>query len=285
MEPLPIAKMQIDVYNKEESPLHQIVKKLIYKKILDLEPYNFNYVYGSSSDLAKKIYGPYVTPGFQERAVYDFNERDKKQKEIRETMIWGDSKVKILTDYITQESKSNDRIYESNPFGYNSRKAITYIPLRSYKNKVFMEYAFFLNGLKIIPDITLMNDDGKPETIIEILYKGLPKAEKLIKYIESDLNVIFVFADQAIADLSTDMTCRRDCFRFPIREAWMATTSRQEKISRAVNILLQKKLKDDEYITSKTIIQNTHWRPDARWNKKLMNLGLKITTYNSIVFF
>ena len=48
MEPLPIAKMQIDVYNKEESPLHQIVKKLIYKKILDLEPYNFNYVYGLS---------------------------------------------------------------------------------------------------------------------------------------------------------------------------------------------------------------------------------------------
>ena len=279
MEPLPIAKMQIDVYNKEESPLHQIVKKLIYKKILDLEPYNFNYVYGSSSDLAKKIYGPYVTPGFQERAVYDFNERDKKQKEIRETMIWGDSKVKILTDYITQESKSNDRIYESNPFGYNSRKAITYIPLRSYKNKVFMEYAFFLNGLKIIPDITLMNDDGKPETIIEILYKGLPKAEKLIKYIESDLNVIFVFADQAIADLSTDMTCRRDCFRFPIREAWLADTSQKEKISRAVNIFLQSKMyKDKEYITSKTIIKNTQWKPYDKWKRNRMNIGLKIST-------
>ena len=281
MEPLPIAKMQIDVYNKEESPLHQIVKKLIYKKILDLEPYNFNYVYGSSSDLAKKIYGPYVTPGFQARELdlKAMDERDKKQKEIRETMIWGDSKVKILTDYITQESKSNDRIYESNPFGYNSRKAITYIPLRSYKNKVFMEYAFFLNGLKIIPDITLMNDDGKPETIIEILYKGLPKAEKLIKYIESDLNVIFVFADQAIADLSTDMTCRRDCFRFPIREAWLADTSQKEKISRTVNIFLQSKMyKDKEYITSKTIIQNTQWKPYDKWKRNRMNIGLKIST-------
>ena len=36
MEPLRIVKMIIEVYNKEESPLHQIVKKLIYKKILFL---------------------------------------------------------------------------------------------------------------------------------------------------------------------------------------------------------------------------------------------------------
>ena len=266
MKPLPIGTMLIEVYNIEESPLHQIVKKLIYKKILDLEPYNFNYVYGSSSDLAKKIYGPYASPGFQEREVYDSNERDKKQKEIRETMVWSDP-------------KANDRIYESNPFGHNSGKAVTYIPLKSYKDKVFPEFSFFLDGLPIIPDITLMDDKGKPETIIEILYTSLPKAEKLIKYIESDLNVIFVFADQAIADLSTDMTCRRDCFRFPIREAWLADTSQKEKISRAVNIFLQSKMyKDKEYITSKTIIQNTQWKPYDKWKRNRMNIGLKIST-------
>ena len=279
MEALPKAVMHIDVYNKEESPLHQIVKKLIYKKILDLEPYNFNYMYGSSSDLAKKIYGPYASPGFQEREIYTFDERDKKQKEIRETMVWSDPKVKILTDYISEESKSNDKTYKSNPFEHNSREAVTYIPLKSYKDKVSMEYSFFLDGLPIIPDITLMNDNGKPETVIEILYTSLPKAEKLIKYIESDLNVIFVFADQAIADLSTDMTCRRNCFRFPIREAWLAETSKKEKISRAVNIFLQSKMyKDKEYITGKTIIQNTHWRPYDKWKRNRMNIGLKINT-------
>jgi len=32
MKPLPIGTMHIEVYNIEESPLHQIVKKLIYKK-------------------------------------------------------------------------------------------------------------------------------------------------------------------------------------------------------------------------------------------------------------
>ena len=33
MEPLPIGQMNIEVYNIEESPLHQIVKKLIYKPL------------------------------------------------------------------------------------------------------------------------------------------------------------------------------------------------------------------------------------------------------------
>ena len=278
MKPLPIGIMLIEVYNIEESPLHQIVKKLIYKKILDLEPYNFNYVYGSSSDLAKKIYGPYASPGFQEREVYDSNERDKKQKEIRETMVWSDPKVKILTDYISEESKSNDRIYESNPFGHNSGKAVTYIPLKSYKDKVFPEFSFFLDGLPIIPDITLMDDKGKPETIIEILYTSLPKAEKLIKYIESDLNVIFVFADQAIKTLSMDMACRRDYFKFPIREAWLKDTPIKEKVSRAVNILLQKKLKADEFIISKNIIKNTQYDPNNKWKKDRMNIGLRFQT-------
>jgi len=278
MKPLPIGTMLIEVYNIEESPLHQIVKKLIYKKILDLEPYNFNYVYGSSSDLAKKIYGPYASPGFQEREVYDSNERDKKQKEIRETMVWSDPKVKILTDYISEESKSNDRIYESNPFGHNSGKAVTYIPLKSYKDKVFPEFSFFLDGLPIIPDITLMDDKGKPETIIEILYTSLPKAEKLIKYIESDLNVIFVFADQAIKTLSMDMACRRDYFKFPIREAWLKDTPIKEKVSRAVNILLQKKLKADEFIISKNIIKNTQYDPNNKWKKDRMNIGLQFQT-------
>ena len=207
---------------------------------MDLEPYNFNYVYGSSSDLAKKIYGPYASPGFQEREMYDSNERDKKQKEIRETMTWDDPKIKILLDFFAEKSNKNDLTYSQNPFEPDSRRATTYIPIRPYAGKVFMEHSFFLDGLPVIPDITLMDDKGKPETIIEILYTSLPKAEKLIKYIESDLNVIFVFADQAIKTLSMDMACRREYFRFSIREAWLKDTPIKEKVSRAVNILLQK---------------------------------------------
>jgi len=290
MEPLPIATMQIEVYNVEESPLHQIVKKLIYKKILDLEPYNFNYV---SSDLAQSIYGEYASRyNFSEmydkygQAIpekYDYKVRSTKQKEIRETMTWDDPKIKILLDNITETGRHHDLEYAPNPFHHDSRRATTYVPIRSYVGKVFMEYPFFLDGLRIIPDITLMDDNGKPETVIEILYTGLPKADKLIKLIESNLNVIFVFADQAIEELSMDMTCRRDYFKFPIREAWLKDTPKKEKISRAVNILLQKKMyKDKEYITHKDVIKNTNWvNSPPRWRKNRMNIGLRIETMSA----
>ena len=288
MEPLPIVKMNIEVYNIEESPLHQIVKKLIWKKILDLEPYNFNRVYDSTGALEKSIYGEYTSPSFDEMygpegvrkpEKYSFQTRDAKQKEIRETMTWNDPKIKILVEYIHKKSDVRDEQYDPNPFEHDSRRAITYIPLRPYAGKVFMERAFFLDGLRIIPDITLMDEKGEPETVIEILRTSMPKADKLIKLIESDLNVVFVFADQAIDELSMDMSCRRNCFKFPIREAWRADTPKKEKISRAVNILLQKKMyKDKEYIIHKNIIKNTEWDPHNKWKKNRMNIGLKITT-------
>ena len=76
-----------------------------------------------------------------------------------------------------------------------------------------------------------------------------------------------------------DMTCRRPSFRFPIREAWYGDTPTIEKLSRAVNILLQKKMYEPkEYIINKTIIKNTQWDPNNRWKKNRMNLGLRITT-------
>ena len=273
MEPLPIAKMQIDVYNVEESPQHQIVKKLIYKKIIDLEPYNFNYVF--SEELKKLVYGPYANT-YDGKNRYSY-ENDSKRKEIRETMTWDHSCIPTLCEKI---KKLRPTYYDPNPFDHQSRRAINFISLQCYKDKVFMEYEFFLNGLKVIPDVVLLDEKKNPETVIEIIYRGLPTAEKLIKYIESNLNVIFVFADEAIEMLTSDMTCRRDYFNFPIREAWLKDTPKKEKISRAVNILLHKKLrhKDKEYIIKKETIKNTEWDPNNKWKKNRMTMGLKIET-------
>ena len=271
MKPLPISTMDIRVYDKEESPLHQIVKKLIYKKISDLEPYNFNYVF--DEELKKLVYGP-------DSSYYDSNgkysqEKVNKQKEIRETMTWGHSCMPQLIDHITGRPD-----YTPDPFDHVSRQATNFIPLHSYQDRVFMEHAVEVNGVKIIPDITLMNAKGDPETVIEIVYTGIPDSTKLINLVESNLNVIFVIANQAIEKLSMDMTCRRDYFNFPIREAWRGDTPIKEKLSRAVNILLQKKMyKPKEYIINKTIIKNTQWDPNNRWKKNRMNLGLKITTH------
>ena len=263
MEPLPISHMDIRVYDKEESPLHQIVKKLIWRKILDLEPYNFNHV--STSD-----------DSGLDQAMYGRVREDWKQcQAIRETMTWDHSCIPQLIDNI----KERDEYYDPDPFLHDSRRATQFIPLHSYQGKVYLEHAVEANGVKMVPDIALMDRNGKPETVIEIIYTGIPDSTKIINLVESNLNVIFVLANQAIEELTMDMTCRRAIFRFPIREAWHGDTPIKEKLSRAVNILLQKKMYEPkEYIINKTIIKNTQWDPNNRWKKNRMNIGLRITT-------
>jgi len=270
MEPLPISTMEIRVYDKEESPLHQIVKKLIYKKISDLEPYNFNYVFGE--ELKKLVYGPDFSY-FDSNGKYS-QDKDNKQKKIRETMTWAHPCLPQLINHITSRLA-----YDPDPFDHASRRPINFIPLHSYQDRVFQEYAVEANGVKIVPDIALMDEKYKPETVIEIIYTGTPDSTKIINLVESDLNVIFVIASEAIEELSMDMTCRRASFRIPIREAWHGDTPTIEKLSRAVNILLQKKMYEPkEYIINKTIIKNTQWDPNNRWKKNRMKVGLKITT-------
>jgi len=268
MEPLPISTMDIRVYDREESPLHQIVKKLIWKKISDLEPYNFNHV--STYDdpvLAQVMYGR-------------FREDIKKCQEIRETMTWDHLCIPEVISLIKDKEEYTGRPeYDPDPFHHASRRPINFIPLHSYQGRVYLEHDIEVNGVKIKPDITLMDLQGNPETVIEIIYTGIPDSTKIINLVESDLNVIFVIASEAIEDLSMDMTCRRASFRFPIREAWHADTPTMEKLSRAVNILLQKKMYEPkEYIISKKIIKNTRWDPNNRWKKNRIKIGLKITT-------
>jgi len=267
MEPLPISNMNIRVYDKEESPLHQIVKKLIWRKILDLEPYNFNHVYTHDNpDLDLAMYG---------RVRKDW----KQCQAIRETMTWDHSCIPQLIDNIKERDKYTGRPdYDPNPFDHDSRPATRFIPLHSYQGRVYLEHAVEANGVKMVPDIALMDRNGKPETVIEIIYTGIPDSTKIINLVESNLNVIFVIANQAIEELAMDMTCRRAIFRFPIREAWHGDTPIKEKLSRAVNILLQKKMYEPrEYIVSKTIIKNTRCNPNKKW-KNNMNIALRITT-------
>jgi len=163
MEPLPISTMDIRVYDKEESPLHQIVKKLIWRKISDLEPYNFNHVSTYNNPvLAQVMYGR-------------FRENSKKCQEIRETMTWDHPCIPEVINLIKEKEDYTDRPpYDPDPFHYASRRATNFIPLHSYQDRVFMERGIEVNGAKTIPDITLMNTNGQPETVIEIIYTGKP---------------------------------------------------------------------------------------------------------------
>ena len=60
------------------------------------------------------------------------------------------------------------------------------------KCNAHMEYKTILNGLKIIPDIAVLDSNKKLETVIECIDSSRPSFEKYQCYINSNINVIFV---------------------------------------------------------------------------------------------
>jgi len=60
------------------------------------------------------------------------------------------------------------------------------------KCNAHMEYKTILDGLKIIPDIVVLDSNNKLETVIECIDSSRPSFEKYQCYINSNINVIFV---------------------------------------------------------------------------------------------
>jgi len=60
------------------------------------------------------------------------------------------------------------------------------------KCNAHMEYKTILNGLKIIPDIVVLDSNNKLETVIECIDSSRPSFKKYQCYINSNINVIFV---------------------------------------------------------------------------------------------
>ena len=60
------------------------------------------------------------------------------------------------------------------------------------KCNAHMEYKTILNGLKIIPDIAVLDSNNKLETVIECICSSRPSFDKYQCYINSNINIIFV---------------------------------------------------------------------------------------------
>ena len=60
------------------------------------------------------------------------------------------------------------------------------------KCNAHIEYKTMLNGVKIIPDIAVLDSNGEVETIIECICSSRPSFEKYQCYIDSNINLIFV---------------------------------------------------------------------------------------------
>jgi len=62
-----------------------------------------------------------------------------------------------------------------------------------FKNvNAFMEYETYLNNYKIKPDISLFDENGNLDTVIECIVTSRPRYEKYLAYMESNINVIFI---------------------------------------------------------------------------------------------
>ena len=120
-----------------------------------------------------------------------------------------------------------------------------HIPRQDYNDKVFVEKEFALetpsgSRLFIKPDVCIFN--YKPLSIFEIIVTSKPKIEKLIALIEAEVNVIFIYAEDVISDLSRNFNVHRNwCNLFKCFTGWSTTDSLITKVSRAVDMLIADK--------------------------------------------
>lgn len=64
--------------------------------------------------------------------------------------------------------------------------------LRLKNKKAYLEYEIKLNNQKIIPDISIFDDEGNLETVIECIDTSRPSLTKYECYINSNINIIFI---------------------------------------------------------------------------------------------
>ena len=115
-----------------------------------------------------------------------------------------------------------------------------HIPREDYNGKVSIEKDFSLGGVLTKPDVCTFH--FSPLSIFEIIVTSKPKIEKLIALIEADVNVIFIYAEDVMIDLSRNFNIHRNWgSQFKCFTGWKATDSLLTKVSRAVEMLIADK--------------------------------------------
>ena len=167
-------------------------------------------------------------------------------------------------------------LYESS--GQLARNLIyNYIPRQDYNNKVYIEKECLLEtpsgGLfPIKPDVCIFN--FKPLSIFEIIVTSKPKIDKLIALIEADVNVIFIYAEDVVVDLSRRFNQHDGGWGnyFKCFTGWSATDSLTTKVSRAIDMLIADKFpaKNHEILEKKVC-----FFPITQKSKDIYNLYIK----------
>ena len=70
------------------------------------------------------------------------------------------------------------------------------------KDRIWMERKDFYDGKRRIPDIVILGEDKKPETVIEIIDSNSINYEKFTNYINQNVNIICVFVNTNLKSLN-----------------------------------------------------------------------------------
>ena len=167
-----------------------------------------------------------------------------------------------------------------------------YLPRQSFNERVRIENDISLDGFFMKPDVYIFDTNFKPHSIFEIIVTSKPDIKKLIALIEAKVNVIFIYAEDVIIDLSRKFNIHTNWGNhFKCFTGWSATDSLTTKIGRAVDMLIADKFPAKQHdILEKKIkknkdVYNLHvktpewdWRPHVGSRK-----GKPTSTLNALL--
>ena len=133
-----------------------------------------------------------------------------------------------------------------------------HIPRQDYNTKVRIENDISLDGFFMKPDVYIFDAAFKPHSIFEIIVTSKPDIKKLIALIETKVNVVFIYAEDVIIDLSRKFNIHTNwCNHFKCFTGWSATDSLTTKVGRAIDMLIADKFPAKQHdILEKKIKKN-----------------------------
>ena len=170
-----------------------------------------------------------------------------------------------------------------------------HIPRQDYNTKVRIENDISLDGFFMKPDVYIFDAGFKPHSIFEIIVTSKPDIKKLIALIETKVNVVFIYAEDVIIDLSRKFNIHTNWSNnFKCFTGWSAADSLTTKVGRAIDMLiadkfpakqhdiLEKKIKKNEDLYKlfiKTDRRDWHLHPGSKAGKPTSTLNALLKYY------
>ena len=158
-----------------------------------------------------------------------------------------------------EEADKKFPILEHHTEQFAKKLIYNHIPRQNFNNKVFLERELSLDGFFMKPDVCILDDDFKLHSVFEVIVTSKPDIKKLITLIEGKVNVVFIYAEDVIIDLSRNFNQHNLNWNrlFKCCTGWSVTDSLTTKVGRAIDMLIGDKFPANNHeILGKKIKKN-----------------------------